>query len=454
MGNITRRTFLKGSALGLTALGGMQLGFRLDAASGPRPGAWQGDRFLLFVFLRGGMDGLNFVVPTSGADRVIYEEKRPTIRIPTSGPTAALPLSADFGLHFAATGLHELYQESRLAIVHATGFPVGRISRSHFDAQDYVDLGTPGELHTTTGWLARHLLGAAQVPPEAVIPSFSSGANAPRSLLGLPDAMALDGAGSFHPNANGPTAYGERLYKLSTMLSLHQLYAGAGVLDQAGKGAAETVEIVDQLDIADYTPAPGANYPNSGVGATLGQQAMLVANIAKRDLGLQVATLDFGGWDTHQSQGSGTEANLSSNAYAARVDALSRTLHALYVDLEAAGMAQRMIVVVQSEFGRRLRENANRGTDHGSGNPMLVLGNRAAGGRLHGTFAGLGPGELFQNEDVAATTDFRHVLAEVVADHLGNPHLDEVFPGYAYPGPLGVLRDDDAIFADGFEPPS
>src|SRR5690606_16609930 len=138
--------------------------------------------------------------------------------------------------------------------------------------------------------------------------------------------------------------------------------------------------------------------PSTGVAATLGAQARLIANIAKRNLGLQVATLDYGGWDTHENQGDGGQGDLNQNQYANRLAGLSQTLHALYTDLEAAGLHDRMVVVVHSEFGRRVRENANRGTDHGSGNPMLVLGGRVRGGQLFGTFGGLGPGQLFQNE--------------------------------------------------------
>lgn len=448
MGNLTRRTFLKGSVLGLTALGGMRLGFHI----GPAHAQWQDGRFLVFVFLRGGMDGLNLVPPIGGPDRAPYEAKRPTINIRTNGPTAALPLSDNFGLHFAAGGLHELYGRGKLAIVHGVGFPLNRISRSHFDAQDYVELGTPGQLRTGSGWLARHLEVAGQVPSGFPIPSLSAGSNTPLSLLGRRDAMTLDDPSSFHPNANNGTRVdGQPIYKLSTMMTLHQLYGGSGSLDRTGAGAARTIDLVDSLDIANYTPSPGANYPGSGVGATLGTQAKLIANIAKRGLGLQAATLDYGGWDTHENQGAGDQANLAANQYAARVDGLSQTLAALYADLEGTGMADRMVVVVQSEFGRRVRENGNRGTDHGSGNPMLVLGDRVDGGRLFGTFGGLQEGQLFQNEDVATTTDSRRVHAEIVSRHLGNSRLDQVFPGYAYPGALGVIAQGESIFQNGFD---
>ena len=448
MGNLTRRSFLQNSMLGLTALGGVQLGFSTRLARAD----WAGNRFIVFVFLRGGMDGLNFVMPIAGPDRAPYEAKRPTINIRTTGATAALPLSGNFGLHFSATGLHDLYQQRKLAIVHGIGFPLAQISRSHFDAQDYVDLGTPGSTHTSSGWLARHLESAGQVPDSAQIPALASGSAPPDSLLGRRDAMTLDDPNSFHPNANSGTQVdGQPLYKLSTMLTLNQLYAGSGTLEVTGTGAATTVELVDSLNIASYTPAAGANYPTAGVGLTLANQAKLIANIAKRGLGLQVATLDYGGWDTHENQGAGDQANLNNNQYAARVDGLSQVLSALYADMAGSGMADHMVVVVQSEFGRRVRENDNRGTDHGSGNPAMVLGGRVQGGQLFGTFGGLQDGQLFQNEDVATTTDTRRVLSEVVQRHLGNDNVSAVFPGYDYSaGPLGLLPGDP-IFANGFD---
>ena len=447
MGNVTRRTFIKGSAICLSTIGGLRLGLDMRKARAD----WVNGHFVVYLFLRGGMDGLSLVAPISGPDRDPYVAKRPTIYLRTTGDTAALPLSGDFGLHFAATGLHGLYQQGKLAIVHGIGFPIDQISRSHFDAQDYCDLGTPGNTRTGSGWLARHLEATGQVPDTAQIPALASGSAPPDSLLGRRDTMTLDDPSSFHPNANSGTQVdGQPLYKRSTMISLNQLYAGTGVLELAGTGANETVQLVDSLDLSNYTPSPGANYPTSGVGATLANQAKLIANVAKHEVGLQVATLDYGGWDTHETQGAGDQANLNANQYAARVDGLSQVLTALYNDLEGSGIADRMVVCVQSEFGRRVRENDNHGTDHGSGNPMLVLGGPVVGGNLYGTFGGLGDGQLFQNEDVATTTDTRRVLSEVVTKHLGNSDLASVFPGYAYPGPLGVLPSE-TLFANGFD---
>jgi uncharacterized protein (DUF1501 family) len=399
------------------------------------------------------MDGLSLVAPIAGPNRDPYVQKRPTIYLRTTGDTAALPLDTEFGLNFAATGLHDLYTRGKLAIVHGIGFPVDQISRSHFDAQDYCDLGTPGLTRGESGWLARHLESAGQVPDDAQIPALASGSAPPLSLLGRRDTMTLDDPSSFHPNGNSGTQVdGQPLYKRSTMVTINQLYAGSGALDLAGIGAAETVALVDSLDLSNYTPSPGAVYPTQGPGATLANQAKLIANIAKHDVGLQVATLDYGGWDTHENQGAGDQGT-NNNQYASRVDGLSQVLTALYNDLEGSGIAERMVVCVQSEFGRRVRENDNRGTDHGSGNPMLVLGGSVQGGHLYGTFGGLADGELFQNEDVATTTDTRRVLSEVVTAHLGNRDLASVFPGYSYPGPLGVLPapPGDPIFANGFD---
>ena len=446
MGNITRRAFLKGSTICLSAFGGLRLGLNMDTARAN----WYGQHFIVYLFLRGGMDGLSFVAPISGPDRDPYVQKRPTIYLRTTGDTAALPLSGNFGLNFAATGLHELYQAGKLAIVHGIGFPQDLISRSHFDAQDYCDLGTPGSTRTGSGWLARHLEATGQVPDNAQIPALASGASPPDSLLGRRDTMTLDDPSSFHPNGNsGTTVDGQPLYKRSTMITLSQLYQGTGAVELSGIGACETVDLVDSLDLSNYTPSPGADYPTNGAGATLANQAKLIANIAKREVGLQVATLDYGGWDTHENQGAGDQGT-NNNQYAARVDGLSQVLTALYNDLAGSGIADRMVVCVQSEFGRRVRENDNHGTDHGSGNPMLVLGGSVVGGQLYGTFGGLQDGELFQNEDVATTTDTRRVLSEVVTKHLGNSDLATVFPDYAYPGPLGVLGGD-SIFASGFD---
>ena len=446
MGNVTRRAFLKGSTICLTALGGLRLGLDPRRAKA----GWIGNNFIVYLFLRGGCDGLSLVAPLSGPDRDPYVQKRPTLYMRTTGDTAGLPLSGDYGLNYAATGLHDLYQQGKLAIVHGIGFPIDQISRSHFDAQDYCDLGTPGSTRTSTGWLARHLESTGQVPPGAQIPALASGSAPPLSYLGRRDVMTLDDPSSFHPNANsGTTVDGEPLYKLSTMITINQMYEGSGALELAGAGAANTVALVDSLDLANYTPSPGALYPTTGSGVTLGNQAKLIANVAKHDVGLQVATLDYGGRDTHETQGAGDQG-INNNQYAARVDGLSQVLTALYNDLAGSGIADRMVVCVQSEFGRRVRENDNHGTDHGSGNPMLVLGGSVRGGQLYGTFGGLQDGELFQNEDVATTTDTRRVLSEVVTSHLGNSDLASVFPGYSYPGPLGILPGDQ-IFASGFE---
>ena len=447
MGNITRRAFVKGSTLCLTAFGGLKLGLGIKEARA----APDGNRFVVYLFLRGGMDGLSFVAPISGPDRDPYVTKRPTIYMRTDGDTAALPLGGDFGLHFAATGLHGLYQQGKVAFVHGIGFPIDKISRSHFDAQDYCDLGTPGNARTATGWIARHLESAGQVPDNAQIPALAAGSAPPDSFLGRRDTMTLDDPSSFHPNSNSGTQVdGQPLYKLSTMITLNQLYSGSGALELAGTGASNTVELVDSLNLSAYTPSDGAVYPTTGVGTTLANQAKLIANVAKRDVGLQVATLDFGGWDTHENQGAGDQANINNNQYAGRIDAISQVLTALYNDLAGSGIAERMVVIVQSEFGRRVRENDNRGTDHGSGNTMFVLGGRVVGGRLYGTFGGLGDGQLFQNEDLATTTDTRRVISEVVTNHLGNNDLASVFPGYDYPGPLGVMPGDP-IFANGFD---
>lgn len=438
MTEITRRQFLKSGAVALSLAGGLKLGLAPRIAQA----AWMQGHFVLYVFLRGGIDGLNLVVPIDGNDRAQYEQKRPNIKILTSGTYAALPLGPrPFGLHWAATGLRDLFNEGDLAIVQATGLPLEEHSRSHFDAQAYMEHGTPGSTSIGTGWLARHLAVAGQVPGNATIPALTAGSTPPVSLSGEHGLMTLDDTSSFHPNADSN-------YGPSFLTSLREIYDGSDDLDLAVHGAIDTVDLIQSLDLGSYTPAGGATYPSTGVGTSLGNQCKLVANIASRDLGLQVATIDFGGWDTHQNQGNSEQA-LAQNGYGQRIDALSQALTALYTDLRARNLHRRLLVVVQSEFGRRLKENDNRGTDHGTGNPMFVLGGRVNGG-LYGTFPGLAPEQLYDGNDLRTTTDFRRVLSEVVQSHLGNSDLAAVFPGYSYTGPLGLLPGDP-IFANGFQ---
>ncbi len=394
------------------------------------------------LFLRGGQDGLNLVVPTGGAsnDRQFYELARPNLRVPVSGTGAALPLGSlggtSFGMHPSAAPLHELFQDGRLSVVTACGMAANE--RSHFDSMNWMELGTPGVSNITNGWLTRHFQSAGNLPSEIIMPSLAVGGTQTISLLASYDTINLSSVDSFSLST-GPWAW-----RSPQRTALRHLYAGGSSwLHQTGLQALDAVDIIELYASGAYTPANGAVYPQTWFGENL----QTIAQMAKLDLGLRVATLDLGGWDTHENQG--TTAGVDG----ARAGERAQGLRALWPDLD--GSHDRLTVVVMSEFGRRFFENADGGTDHGHGNNMLVLSGNATGG-LHGSWPGLADGQL-NDGDVEVTTDFRRVLSEILIRRLGNPHLGTVFPGYQAYSPIGVVNGIDLppigadLFTDGFE---
>ncbi len=401
----------------------------------------------MVVFLRGGMDGLNLVMPLGGADRGYYEAARPDLKVPASGTAAALPLSGVFGIHPAAAPLHPLYQDGKLAIVLAAG--LDEANRSHFDAQEFMERGTPGDRTTSSGWLARHFASARNLPDEIVMPSLSVGSTQVTSLLGDNDTVNLSEIDRFNIN-NGPWQWRD-----AQRSALRHFYSSDSTwLHTSGLQALDAMDTIELNTAGSYTPANGAVYPQNSFGDAL----RVVAEMVKSGLGLRVAALDLGGWDTHNGQGDG-----SGGYFAGAIGTLAGGLAALYTDLDGSGAAnytQRLTVVVQSEFGRRLVQNADRGTDHGHGNVMMVLSGNANGG-VHGQWPGLGPGQLFDNADLAVTTDFRRVFSEILIRRMGNNRLGIVFPGYGGYEPLGVVSGadllpnyaaaEDYLFEDGFE---
>ncbi len=439
----SRRSFVKGCSAAVAGLAGTRF---TNLAFGA-PGSGYNDETLVVVFLRGGMDGLNVVVPLAGADRGYYEAARPDLQLPSSGAGAALPLVGQFGLHPAAAPLHPLYQDGKLSIVNATGLK--EANRSHFDAQEYIERGTPGDRTTSTGWLARHFASARNLPDEIVMPSLSVGNTQATSLFGDRDTINLTDPDSFNLQI-GPWGWRD-----AQRYALRHLYEGDSTwLHESGLQALDSMDIIELNSTGSYSPANGAAYPENSFGEAL----QVVAQMVKMGLGLRVSALDLGGWDTHNGQGDG-----SGGYFAGLLGTLAAGLAALYTDLDGAGsenFSQRLTVVVQSEFGRRLVQNADRGTDHGHGNLMWVLSGSASGG-VHGTWPGLAPGQLFDSADLAVTTDFRRILSEILIRRMGNNHLGFVFPGYTDYSPLGVVSgidippdytaNADGIFADGFE---
>ncbi len=440
MHDLTRRGFLCGCSAAIAALSGS----RLNTVAYGDPGL--NEEILLVVFLRGGADGLSMLPPLDGADRGFYEAARPTLQIPTSGPEAAINLNGQFGLHPSLAPLHGLYQDGRIAIVQGTGMS-DVVNHSHFDAMQFVELGTPGSKTTTTGWMTRHLQTASNLPPEITMPALAVGELQPTSLLRSTETVNLNNPDNFNFD-NGPWVWREAQRAVA-----REIYeANSSWLHDAGVQALDAIDIVSQNVTGPYTPSNGAVYPDS----ELGNQLEVLAQMIKLDLGLQVATIDAGGWDTHEDQGAG-----SSGYLADLLSDLASGLANFYLDLDGAGggnYTRRLTIVVQSEFGRELHENDDSGTEHGYGNTMFVISGNAIGG-LHGTWPGLAPGQLVEGTDVAVTTDYRQVLSEVLIRRMCNPHIYEIFPGYAGYEPLGIVEGLDLppgggpseIFSDGFE---
>ncbi len=413
----TRRSFIKGG-IAVTAYGLVRPALASGAAD---------PDILMVVFLRGGMDGMSLVPPVSGSERSLYEAARPSLAVPLSGDGAALTLDGGFGFHPAAAPLLQLYDSGRLAVVHATG--MHDPTRSHFEAQDYLELGTPGDKTVGSGWLHRHLATATNLPQEIVIPALASGDFQPLSLLGSGETLTLSDP-EYFSFATGPRRWNDEQHE-----ALRALYSvDAGPVHAAGTQSINSVDIVQAYVTDDYEPAGDAVYPEDDAGSRF----ELAAQMISLDLGIQVVAVDVGGWDTHKNQGTG-----SSGPFAGLVGSVSQGLSAFHADMEARGSADRLTVVVMTEFGRRLGENTDQGTDHGHAVPMLVLGNHVIGG-LHGQWPGLEQGQLFEGLDLEVTTDFRRVLSEVVIKRLGNPNISQVFPGYEGYSALGVVEEPDS----------
>src|SRR5437868_8918719 len=401
---ITRRIFLRNGALAVAGTAAIP-SFLTRAAYGALESGNRAKR-LVVIFQRGAADGLNIVVPHG---EQAYYAMRPSINIPRS---SVLDLDGFVGLHPALSPLQPIWNQRHLAIVHAAGSPDP--TRSHFDAQDFMESGTPGVKVTEDGWLNRTVHSLPAPTEKSAFRAIALGPALPRILSGSEPAVAVSnlndfGVGGRNPNAAANTF--EAMYAQSADSVMHGT-------------AQETFEAVKMLKSADparYTPAPGADYPRGRFGDSLKQLAQLI----KANLGVQVAFADIGGWDHHVNEGStqGQIANILRE--------FSQSLGALWTDL--GDLADERVVVTMSEFGRTARENGNRGTDHGHANVMFVMGGPVKGGKVYGRWPGLDQSQLYEGRDLAVTTDFRSVLGEAVLRHLGNPNLEQVFPGFVNP---------------------
>ena len=366
---------------------------------------------LVCIFQRGGMDGLNAVIPYGEAKN--YYDQRPSLAVqaPSSGNAQSiLDLDGFFGLNPALAPLKNIWDDHALAIVHACGSPDP--THSHFDAMDYMERGTPGQKQITTGWLSRHLSEMAtqnQTPFRAV----GVAPMLPSSLRGPVSATALESIATFHL---GGTRRNPQL--ASFQAGLARMYAGDGLLAQEANLTFQAMDTLSKVNPGAYVPANAAKYPETAFGNGLKQ----IAELIKADLGMEVATLDIGGWDTHVEEGA-TDGRLP-----ALMTDLAGGIQAFYQDL--GDLFKRVTLVTMSEFGRRVQENGSAGTDHGHGNVMFVVSRNILGSKVYGQWPGLAADRLVAPGDLAVTTDFRAVLAEILAQRVGNPQLQNVFPGF------------------------
>lgn len=402
--NITRRYFMKSGGIAMLGMASLPA-FLQRALAATNPAS---KKKMVVLFQRGAMDGLNVVVPFGERN---YYAMRPTIAIPqprNDGADAALDLDGFFGLHPSLQPLLPIYKRRELAIVQAVGSPDP--TRSHFDAQDFMESGTPGRKATEDGWLNR----AIQIVPEDQPSPFRAvafGPYLPRTLQGSAPAVAIPDLKQFKMFGPQPTVEGgfEAMY--------------AQTVDDALRGVGqETFEAIDRLkkiNPAAYQPENGAQYPKN----RFGQSLMEIAELLKADVGLEVAFLDSGGWDHHVNEG-GVTGQLSN-----LLRDLGQGLAAFHADM--GGRMEDVVFVSMSEFGRTARENGNHGTDHGHANCMFVMGGAVKGGRVYSRWPGLSEGQLYQGRDLAVTTDYRSVLGEILTRHLGDRELKTVFPGFA-----------------------
>jgi len=406
-----RRAFVKSGALALVTMGLSpsflrRTAFGMDLFNAPK------GKILICLFQRGAADALNIVVPHG---EKAYYGMRPSIAIPQPTRNAvggAIDLDGFFGLHPAIAPLKPLYDQKLLAPIHAVGSP--STTRSHFDAQDYMETGTPDNKGTSDGWLNRYLAvkgtcdecNLAKTPFRAVALTPQT----PRILEGPSPTVAMNSLDEFSVRATGSSA--ERLEALYRTGSADLIHA-------TGTETFDAVKMLRSANPQKYQPRNGAQYPRS----QFGQRLLQIAQLIKANVGLEIAFADVGGWDTHVNQGS------STGQLAQRLDDFSRSIAALVTDL--GDRMDDVVIMTMSEFGRMARENGNRGTDHGHAGALFVIGGDVKGGKVHGKWPGLEPEQLYEGRDLALTTDFRAVFAEVVGKHLGAHSLDRIFPGFS-----------------------
>ena len=406
-----RRYFLKTSGIGLASFGLMAAApdfLHQFAAAQTLKDGYGRKKVLVTIFQRGAVDGLNMIVPHG--DREYYDLRRGIAIAEPGRNEGAIDLDKHFGLHPAMEPLEKLWKSKQLAVIHSAGSPDN--TRSHFDAQDYMESGTPGNKGTRDGWLNRAVQSLSE-KGASPFRAVSMTQALPRSLYGRAPSVAMTNLSDFTIKAG--------LYTSDLKGGFEGLYQqnAKDTLGETGKETFEAVNFLKQANPSKYKPENGAIYPQSQLGRSL----MQIAQLIKAGVGLEVAFAEAGGWDTHLNQGGsrGQLANLLRD--------FSSSIAAFGTDL--GSRMDDVVLLTMSEFGRTARQNGSGGTDHGHGNAMLVLGNSVKGGKVYGEWKGLKNDQLNEGRDLAVTTDFRDVFSEIASKHLGTADLGKLFPGYS-----------------------
>jgi len=403
---ITRRYFLKSGGVALASFAVAPPFLVRTALAQTNTKAGTNHPIIIAIFQRGAADGISMVVPFGDK---YYSAVRPQIAIPEpsrGSDERAIDLDGFFGLHPSLDSLKPLYDSGHLAVVHAIGSPDS--TRSHFDAQDYMESGAPGNKSVSDGWLNRYLQAT---PANDATPFRGVALNAtlPRSLAGPAPAVAMQRVSDFGIRARRATPEVESMFA--------DLY----------KDTFDAVKMLRDVNSQQYKPSAGIQYPTS----PFGQSLLQIAQLIKSNIGLQVAFADLGGWDTHANQGS------ARGQLANRLKDFGDGLAALYRDL-GDGMRD-IVIVTMTEFGRAIRQNGSGGTDHGHASSLFVAGGPVKGGKVYGRWPGLAPEQLYENRDLALTTDFRTLFSEILTEHMGAKDASRIFPGFKQTSFLNIV---------------
>lgn len=418
---MNRRTFLKSSGLAVVALGatGTPL-FLTRAAASTLHAPFKRKKILVTIFQRGAMDGLMAVTPFTDPN---LAQARPRLAMQVGKTTGQLiDLDGKFALHPSLTALERLYREQRLSIVHGMGSP--STTRSHFDAQDYMETGTPDRKGTASGWLNRAstLLHATTSKGDTTpFRSVAMTSAMPRSLYGDAPALAIARLDDFGVRVGGGNNAAAMALANTSSKGFESLYEQTSqkILRGTGQDSFDAMKILSEANLKSYTPAKDVRYPTSPLGDSMKQIAQLI----KANVGLEIAFAESGGWDTHVQQGT------VNGAFSRRAQDLAESIEAFWRDIEPH--QDDVVLMTMTEFGRTVRENGSGGTDHGRASCLFVLGNHIDGGKVHGNVPLLLPENLADGRDVPVTTDFRAIFSEVSAGHLGITDSTKLFPGWS-----------------------